>query len=76
MVRTRRRTLSHTEIENFLTEISSVTNEISKNVDTFFNLDDPMVLPTPPPAPQVKTNADLIREFCRVSEMVLVLIFQ
>jgi hypothetical protein len=69
MVRTRRRTLSHTDLENFLTEISSVTNEITKNVDTFFSLEtlqDPIPLPLPPP---VKSDADIIREFCRVSSL-------
>jgi hypothetical protein len=67
MVRTRRKTLSHTDLENFLSEVSSVTNEITKNVDTFFSLEplhDPFLPPVPPP---VKSDADIIREFCKVS---------
>jgi hypothetical protein len=67
MVRTRRKTLSHTDLENFLSEVSTVTNEITKNVDTFFSLEpleDPFLPPVPPP---VKSDADIIREFCKVS---------
>jgi hypothetical protein len=72
MPKARRRTLSHNELESFLTEISSVTNDMNKSVDLFFNieeLEDPVVSlkkqqQIQPPV--VKGDADLIREYCRV----------
>jgi hypothetical protein len=67
MVRTRRKTLSHTDLENFLTEISTVTKEITKNVDTFFSMEVSQDTVAPPLPPPVKSNADFIREFCKVS---------
>jgi hypothetical protein len=102
MPRPRRRTLSHSEIENFLTEISQVSgeNHVNKQAkqaggDEFptkhhyshqyqhrddddlsqVNVlmdDDAPVDPTPLPPP---TEADLIREYCKVSTLLSMNIF-
>jgi hypothetical protein len=69
MVLTRRMKLTLSQLENCLSEMSAVTNEITKNVLAFLNLDDldspPPEASAPAPIPE-KTDANTIREFCKV----------
>lgn len=73
MPKTRRKSLSFREVESFLTEISTVTNDINKSVDNFFQFDDVdgsnyQLSSTFPKKMETakRSDADLIREFCKV----------
>ena len=70
MTRTsRRRTLSHDEIENFLSEISTTTASNSTNVDNFLNrveIDEDREVDIIPTEIVKENDEDRIREFCKV----------